>query len=238
MTFYKQKFTLFSISGINKEVKERIVIMDLKYKKGFSLTEVMIALTVIGIIAAILLPVGINSIPNENILKFKKANNALITVVKNLINSDEYFLAGDLSKKPDGTDAGSLDLYNGFADTLSYKDTRSTNTGSASLGYTIENLISSRSLIDNSCSLFISNYGPRYITTTDNITWFFPLDTMSNNSKKHFLVCVDVDGVPSGVQTLDCINECPFGYLIREDGKIIHGQRALDWLNKNIQDKE
>jgi len=51
------------------------------------------------------------------------------------------------------------------------------------------------------------------------------------------IFCMDVDGIhPNHVALYDCVNECPFGYGIRADGKIFYGQRAQEWLEKNIQD--
>ena len=72
-------------------------------KKGFTLAEVLITLTVIGIITAVIIPVAFHSKPDENVLKFKKAHNTLYQVISELINSDKYYLNGKFSKKPDGT---------------------------------------------------------------------------------------------------------------------------------------
>ena len=72
-------------------------------KKGFTLAEIMIVLAVIGVLTAILLPVAINSTPNENIMKFKKGHNALLSAIRELVNSDKYYLDGDLSIKVDGS---------------------------------------------------------------------------------------------------------------------------------------
>ena len=47
--------------------------MKLKSKKAFTLAEVMVTLTVIGIITSIIIPVAIHSKPDENIMKFKKS---------------------------------------------------------------------------------------------------------------------------------------------------------------------
>ena len=72
-------------------------------KKSFTLAEIMIALTIIGIITAILLPVAQNSLPNEKVMKFKKANATLARVINELVTSGEYYTPGDLGMKPDGT---------------------------------------------------------------------------------------------------------------------------------------
>ena len=73
------------------------------FKKAFTLAEIMIVLVIIGVLSAILLPVAIHSAPDENVMKFKKGNNTLGTVIRELVNSDQYYANGDLGMKPDGT---------------------------------------------------------------------------------------------------------------------------------------
>lgn len=73
-------------------------------KKAFTLAEIMIVLMVIGILTAILLPSARNAIPNEDVMKFKKAHNTLHTVIRELVDSDKYYLDGNLGVKPDGTE--------------------------------------------------------------------------------------------------------------------------------------
>lgn len=75
----------------------------MRIKKAFTLAEIMIVLTVIGILTAILMPIAMQSAPDENVLKFKKANATLGTVIRELVNSDKYYFEGDLAKKPDGS---------------------------------------------------------------------------------------------------------------------------------------
>ncbi len=95
--------------------------------KAFTLAEVIITLVVIGIIAAVVIPVAIQSKPDENIMKFKKAHNTLYQVVKTLINSDKFYKDGDLGVKPngdliDGTHSGDKKYFcNSMADLLSTK---------------------------------------------------------------------------------------------------------------------
>jgi len=52
------------------------------------------------------------------------------------------------------------------------------------------------------------------------------------------VLCMDIDGVPDNATSTDCVNECPFGYGIRADGKILNGTRVDEWLAKSIQDKD
>ncbi len=102
--------------------------------RGFTLAEVMIVLTVIGILSAILLPVALHSTPDKNILKFKKANNTLATTIRELVSSGEHYMVGDLGRMPNGviihaayiTDDGTHHCK-AFADILSAKTTSCTN---------------------------------------------------------------------------------------------------------------
>ena len=92
-------------------------------KKGFTLAEIMIALVVIGVITSILLPVAFNNVPNENVMKFKKADSTLAKVLSELITSGEYYASGDLSKKADGTTSDGDEYFcKSFSDLLSTKN--------------------------------------------------------------------------------------------------------------------
>ena len=72
-------------------------------KKAFTLAEIMIALTVIGVITSILLPVAFQTTPDENIMKFKKGNATLAKVINELVSSNKDYKDGDLGTKADGT---------------------------------------------------------------------------------------------------------------------------------------
>ena len=107
----------------------------MKYPRGFTLAEIMIVLAIIGVLTAILLPVAINSAPNENVMKFKKAYSTIGTATRELVNSDDYYLDGDLGIRKngsliDGTHDGDYTYFcQSLADILS---TKSVNCSEAS----------------------------------------------------------------------------------------------------------
>ena len=72
-------------------------------KTGFTLAEIMIVLSVIGVLTAILLPVAKNAMPNKDVMKFKKAHNAFYNTIRELVTSDKYYSNGDLGIRADGT---------------------------------------------------------------------------------------------------------------------------------------
>lgn len=59
--------------------------------KGFTLAEVLITLTVIGVLAAILTPVLQKAVPDPNKALFRKAYNTVVTAVSDLINDEESY---------------------------------------------------------------------------------------------------------------------------------------------------
>ena len=102
-------------------------------KKAFTLAEVMIVLVVIGVLTAVLLPAARNAMPKEDVIKFKKGHNTLLSVVRELVTSDKYYLDGDLGIRTNGQVLNQSNednhsyLISTFADILYFnvkKDTR------------------------------------------------------------------------------------------------------------------
>ena len=99
-----------------------------KRKRGFTLSEVMIVLVIIGVITGILLPTAIQSTPDENIMKFKKGYSTLGMVIRELVTSDKYYKDGDLGIRADGnklksTNIGDVNYFcYTFADALNIKE--------------------------------------------------------------------------------------------------------------------
>lgn len=224
-------------------------------KKAFTLAEIMIVLAVIGVLTAILLPVAFHSTPDENVMKFKKGHNALLTVVRELVNSDQYYLEGDLSVRAngvviDGTHDGDYAyLCNTIADIM---DTKSVDCSEDDVSVTWQywdflhrTEEENKTLSDVGCKNVASEIGAE-IVINDGIVFYqtypkmpfgwrneadveffkyFKDDNGLNPMYKTF--CMDIDGIDEG--------EDPFAYGIRVDGKVMFGARVEEWLQKSIQ---
>ena len=264
---------------MKKEIKKAFTL-------AFTLAEIMIALVVIGVITSILLPVAFNSVPDENVMKFKKGNATLAKVINELVSSDKYYADGDLGKYPNG------DLINGenkndltyfcqsFADVVSTKKVNckggkpsASFSGDVSEGSVVcsdwdfygNNQPTQAASADKFCKTY-TDLGEE-IVTSDGIVYYetsaFPpfgwdkylggtnilfhesigyannaytdlattkINEINNAYRCKRVFCMDIDGIGKG--------EDPFGYGIRVDGKIVLGERAKEWLNKSIQDKD
>ncbi len=243
-------------------------------KRGFTLAEVMIVLTVIGVLTAILLPVARQSMPDENLMKFKKAHNTLGTVIRELVTSDKYYSEGDLGKKANGDFVDSAKyLCETIGDVLNVKKLDCTETSqgnfmSACSGvpecvYRTDDDL--RSTVDAACHLNETAID-KHIILQDGVIIYEPaskfhfggmkadlmpsstytsgedgrlLNSVDHNNFYRFykFICIDIDGIPSGATHSNCINECPFGYGLRIDGKLLVGKRALEWLEKDVNEE-
>ncbi len=266
-------------------------------KQAFTLTEVLITLTVIGVLSMILIPVALHSMPDENVMKFKKADAKLYDVINQLVTTDKYYCNGDLGLKADcetlvNVYTGSFGYFcNSIADLLSTKYVRCRNqsfsigdingvigqiiltnqdinqihlfTPPAKLEVTQESILATKNTLDRSCKVIGTLIEGPDIITTDGIQYYtpgtvsqigtlidgvrafsppgqFPANISDQNGFDiaYLTFCVDIDGIPDNATQDDCINECPFGYGIRADGKIMRGARAEEWMNKSVERKD
>ena len=231
-------------------------------KKGFTLAEIMIVLAVIGVLTAILLPVAINSSPNEDVMKFKKGHNALLSAIRELVNSDKYYLDGDFSVRANGVPIDAT--HNGdrtyfcetIADIMNVKEKNcSEEVYTASNAY-IRSCTSSDNypvLIDTACKYFQTTSAnfKKEIVTPDDIVYYasspgsafgeeyalpdYPYVYKNAVDDNGFLRCCK-----PFCMDVDGINEGedPFGYCVFVNGKVLLGARAKEWLQKSIQEKE
>lgn len=157
-------------------------------KKAFTLAEILIVLVLIGVLTAILLPVAFQAAPDENVMKFKKANSVLGTVIRELVTSDRYYSNGDLGVKP-GSDNTQLltaedKYYTYFCDTIAevmtYKSKNCSKVaggngyievGSSETATTYKKPSEAKVLLDTYCASQAAAVGAE-IVTPDGVAWY------------------------------------------------------------------
>ncbi len=241
----------------------------LKSKKpAFTLAEVMIVLTVIGILSAILLPVALNSTPDKNILKFKKANNTLVTTIRNMISNEQYFTPGDFGRRPDGTLIDdNFDDRHYFGEALADNLTYQNFIKGSPLGYSVPITITTgtsteiilKTKLDYECLKPTGDTRTPYMILlhdyiTIHVPAYVPFGGLSGTNVPYYRDPLDPtadfyskSSSPNGFDTavypicIDVDGSGPikaFGYGIRRDGKIVNGLRADWWLSRDITKKE
>lgn len=153
--------------------------------KGFTLSEILIAMLVLGIIIAASVPVILQMTPNKNAVMMKKAYYATETIIQSLINDENYY--------PDKSADG---IY-GFED-----NTAKTVTGTAitaPANNKLQCLFASKLNIKEDLAAVCAidpTANPVIVTTMDGMSW--NLSGLSNSAAKGCL-SIDVDGADNGV---------------------------------------
>ena len=138
----------------------------MKKFRGFTLTELMIALSVIGIITAVVTPAVMRIRPNKNKMMIKKAYYTTENIISNLLNDANYY-----EDASDNTEA----TYLGF-DVLNETRVQG-NTIAENSNRKFAELFASKLNVKN-CP-FNEGYDGSFkiCTTTDGMTWYLPVTT-------------------------------------------------------------
>lgn len=202
----------------------------MKKFRGFTLTELMIALSVIGILTAVVTPAVMRIRPNKNKMMIKKAYYTTENIVSNLLNDANFY--EDMSDNNDGTFLG-FDVLN---ETKVQGNTISENSDKK-----FAELFMSR-LNSKNCQ-YDDNYTGDYkiCTTTDGMTWYIPKTKFgetnyppaNGNNYGSTTIFIDVNGssnTPNCRQNgknyagADCTGDADdfdtFAIEIKEDGRM------------------
>lgn len=161
---------------------------------GFTLSELMIALAVLGILCATVLPAITNNTPNQNKMMMKKSYFVFQEVIDELINDSNNYPMSDGYCKDKNAD-GYVGFDCGDAEKLPYlfskhinMDERITETQAA---FKNDTNYSKSSLADcfgvaNSCYI---------LKTSDGISWAFPKSTFTKGTATSSIrIGIDVNG--------------------------------------------
>lgn len=159
----------------------------MKNFRGFTLTEVLIAMLVLGIIIAATVPVMMRLTPNKNVVMFRKAFYATENIVNSLANDSYYY--------PDTDDEST----SGFANTSSVnvrgQSSPISTTGTTKLRCLFASKLNIKESLSDVCAGTIT-----VVTTMDGMSW-----NLAGLSGDSGTIHVDVDGLPNGVS---CYASC------------------------------
>lgn len=174
-------------------------------KKAFTLTELLIALAVLGLLIAVLTPVISNLIPDQNALMAKRSYYAAQTIVSDLINDEACY--------PDMTQANFFNTETqsydnsaqrvGFDDGFGYQDCflwGGSGSPAAAEGEEAIDYINNENALNKFTTLFKSKLDIRETSengrfkTRDGMYWVITSDLSPNNKDSYLTITIDVNG--------------------------------------------
>lgn len=174
----------------------------LNRRKAFTLSEVMVALGVLGVLAAITVPVIINTRPDNNKIMFKKAYLTASKVVTEMINDEANYPADSVWTDTLGvTHECKIDGVGDFVQ-CGFNNERATTNGSVEkfCYFFAEQL---NTLGPVTCPESTADVAVKFATTSDGITWYigrfgspaFPITTTGSYMTG---IAIDVNGPDKG----------------------------------------
>lgn len=170
----------------------------MKFSKGFTLSEILIAMLVLGIIVAASVPVILNLTPNKNAIMIKKAYYATESIIHSLINDPNYYPDMTVNCiKSDGSLelSGRNDCYFGF-DYAPNGIHVSGVTNEVTTTRKLQCLFASKLNIKEDLNSVCRQDGIDVVTTMDGMSWH--IGGLSNGSTDG-TINIDVDGLGKGV---------------------------------------
>lgn len=214
-----------------------------RLNNAFTLTELLIALGVIAILCAILLPMIFNILPNKNVVMAKRAFYATKTAVSELINDETCYpdKTLDATDKRYGFDDGrgyaNCQSWGGTTDTAAYIE----NEGEASKKFFT--LFASKLGANASESSGSGTSSDLIMATNDNMIWTFKQgdkfgktsNTGIGDIDKSVTIMVDVNGEEKpNTDTGNGDNLDQFTMKVYTDGRVtVETQWAKKAVNIN-----
>lgn len=211
-------------------------------KKGFTLAEILISLTILGVLAAILFPLLHKYSPDKNKIMFRKGYYTIEKSVSQLANDETHY--------PSGTtwSGGSCSLSGVSTECLFHNTTLTADitAGKDKFCYLLSDLLNTIGTIDcTSTNLAKTNITTWNFKTTDGIKWRLVYNSTTDpfnlsNTTQNAWIVIDVNGdnepnclnPSSGLATVwSTQTKCAatfdknsidrHGLMIRYDGKIV-----------------
>ncbi len=191
----------------------RNMVKDFKY--AFTLSEVLITLVLVGIIASILLPALIQNKPDKNKVLFKKAYTTVENIVTELVNDDRLYPLANGTEGLDNTTSVTVN------DTSYSGNTKFCKLFALKLN-TIET--------DDAIQCGADNVA---FTTSDSIQWYMPETAFAADAK----IKVDVNGSKEPnceYNTTSCDEPDQFAIYVSPDGSVgVKGVKEKEYLRSS-----
>ena len=177
-------------------------------KKGFTMTEILVALSIVGVLSAIMIPAFYRAKPNQEMLMLKKSYYMISRAISETINDEGFYKE---TNNPDES---------GFADTT--ENIEPYHGVKASGNTKFCELVAARMNVDGDvhCTANRTLADGGHFKTQDGAVWLLPISDFRNGQQE---IWVDVNGSKGAncVASANC-NKKPdrFKFTVDQWGKI------------------
>lgn len=175
---------------------------------AFTLAELVVTLSIVGVIASIILPAIKNTSPNKEMVMFKKSYGNFARISTMLVNDDEFY-----PEKPGGEESN----YFGNTDTITFKGNE--YAGTTKLCGLMAAHLSIIGTVNCSATAFSNGNGS--FKTADGVVWLLPPNDFSKNET--VVVQLDVNNSAGNNQYhgTGATNPDRFSFTLYRDGRIV-----------------
>ena len=206
-------------------------------KSGFTLSEMLIALVIIGVVSAITAPVLRGLMPNQNKIMIKRAYNITTNVVKNMIDNTELYspFSGDSTEM----------VYKGFDNTESVTYNGKTYSGASKFGDLFLNSIGATDISTDTCQIDFqskyttesSSYTCSYGFTKNGVKWYVMNPSLSDVAA-FIMIDVNSDKKPNCTQSDDACKSKTNGFdrfvvEVMNNGEVLFNTKD-SWAKETI----
>jgi len=191
-----------------------------KSNKAFTLTELLVALGVIAILCAVLLPVIFNLLPNQNVVMAKRAFYTTQTIVAELINNEACY--------PDKTTAANVsEIRIGFDDAAG-----SPNCTNWTITTATDATKKFLTLFGDKLGLASTPSESTVFSTSDGMDWVFTSAAFSKSSTEGGSIKLTVD--VNGSDDPNCGSSGNYSTEFKSGGSNCSGKTNLDRFQMKI----
>lgn len=202
-------------------------------KKGFTLSEMVITLGLVGVISVILLPVLRDVIPNQEMVMFKKAYSISERIVAELVNDDILYP----EKINENEESGDVSTQY-FANTEEVISKGKSYSGDTKFCELFASKLNRSSDVECSADkAFVDGEMPSgTVVTSDGVVWILPVTTFPNlNDAQEIKLDVNGNKKPNCVYSATtCKKPDRFAIKIYQDGKMeVDGVMEKEYLYRS-----
>lgn len=196
-------------------------------KNGFTLAETLVAMTIIGVIAAITLPLINNFKPNENKMLFLKVYDSMVETTQMLVDNQNIYPIYDVANDRNYLGSPLANTEQITFNNKSYGGDHKKYCELLAMAFTDESEVNC-SDGDRIKVTDIWSTTPSFISTLNGVTFFvnteYLLDEENNTVTYQTDVFFDVNGINKGVDCIYNVKTCPFPdrfkLIVSADGNV------------------